>query len=131
MDHNATTDLAGLRLLLVEDEYLIAQFLAEIVQEMGAEVLGPVASVDDALELIADCPDTDAAILDVNLRGEVVYPVADVLIDRRVPLVFTSGYGRDALPTRYGDIDLFTKPVCPSVVTAALAGLRRDAARLH
>jgi len=131
MDHNASTDLAGLRLLLVEDEYLIAKFLAEIVEELGAEVLGPVASVEDALELIAHCPEIDAAILDVNLRGETVYPVADVLIDRRVPLVFTSGYGRDALPSRYGDVDLFTKPVCPSTVTAAVAGLRRRAAPLH
>jgi CheY-like chemotaxis protein len=73
------TGFDGLRLLLVEDEYLLALYLSEMLEDLGAQVLGPVASVADALELIDKAPEIDAAILDVNLAGEAVFPVADRL----------------------------------------------------
>lgn len=113
--------LAGLRLLLVEDEYLLAMYLAEALQDLGAEVLGPVGSVDDALDLIDSEPHIDAAILDVNLRGEPSYAIADVLALRHVPFVFASGYERRMLPERYRDVGICAKPFDPPMVTHVLA----------
>lgn len=124
--------IAGLRLLLVEDDYLLAQFLTEILELMGAHVIGPVASVDDALDVIERCPDIDAAILDVNLRGEPVYPVADLLGHRDVPFVFASGYGPESIPSRYRDARLCTKPVNPDALLVALERLcPRPRSALH
>lgn len=114
----------GLRLLVVEDEYLLALYLAEALADLGACVVGPVGSVDAALDLIAHSPGIDAAILDVNLGGEVVYPVADELNSRQVPFVFASGYDRDALPERYRAFGVCTKPIDPVEVGATLSQLR-------
>lgn len=117
------TGVAGLRLLLVEDEYLLATFLSQALEDMGAEVVGPVATVDDALSLIEHDTAIDAAILDVDLRGEASYPVADVLASRDVPFVFASGYERRALPDRYRHVDMCPKPFDPGMLTQALARL--------
>jgi CheY-like chemotaxis protein len=85
--------LAGRRILVVEDEYLIAVTMEEWLSEAGAEILGPVPSVQQALEMIED-HDTqlDGAVLDINLgRGETVYPVADRLNELGVPYLFATG----------------------------------------
>src|SRR4051812_9459903 len=74
--------LAGKRLLVVEDEYLIAMELCHSIEEGGGEVVGPAGSVEDALGLIAEVARLDGAVLDVNLRGQRVYPVADALAAR-------------------------------------------------
>jgi len=120
VDHVVQPCMQGLRLLLVEDEYLLALFLSEILESMGARVVGPVASVDDAIALIDRTPDIDAAILDVNLGGELVFPVADALAHRQVPIVFASGYGPDAIPSRFEDACLCMKPINPDVLCATL-----------
>ena len=114
----------GLRLLVVEDEYLLALYLSEALEDLGASVVGPVASVDAALDLIASDPEIDAAILDVNLGSESVYPVADALASRQVPFVFASGYDRDALPERYRVFDVCCKPLDPVAVGTVLSQLR-------
>ena len=84
--------MAGQRILLVEDEYFIVDDMVRTFKACGAEVVGPVASVDGALDLIAATERLDGAVLDVNLQGEMAYPVADALVARGVPFVFATGY---------------------------------------
>lgn len=90
--------LNGRWVLVVEDDYFIANDLLRQFKESGAEVLGPVASVEHALALIAATPQIDGAVLDVNLRDVMVYPVADALRDRGVPFVFATGYEKNDDP---------------------------------
>ena len=103
-------DLRGLRLLLVEDEYALAVGQADIALGLGADVLGPVASVADALSLIRRIPEIDAAVLDVNLGADTIDPVADALMARGVPFLFCTARERSALPPRFAHIPLVRKP---------------------
>jgi CheY-like chemotaxis protein len=102
--------LCGQHVLIVEDEYFLAQDLADYFQDLGVEVLGPVPSVAEALKLL-ESAEVQGAILDVNLRGERVYPVADVLRQKHVPFVFASGYGGELEPTAYAEVPRCIKPV--------------------
>jgi ActR/RegA family two-component response regulator len=104
--------LKGRCLLLVEDEYLIAADLARSLEHLGVEVIGPAASVEHALELVESEGDRlDGAVLDINLRDELVYPVADALAARGVPFVFTTGYDAVAIPNPYARAPRCEKPV--------------------
>lgn len=116
----ATDPSAGYRVLLVEDEYFLAQELLEVFQSRGAEVVGPVPSVDEALDLITATPRLDGAVLDINLQGEMVYTVADALEARGVPFVFATGYDQEAIPKRYAQAQFFGKPLVAAQVAEAL-----------
>jgi CheY-like chemotaxis protein len=100
-------DAAGLRVLLVEDEIMIALLVEEILAEFGHTVVGPASRIDRALELVAS-EAIDVAILDVNIDGKEVYPVAEALAARGIPFMFVSGYG--TLPERFRDRPRLTKP---------------------
>jgi len=117
------SNLAGRRILVVEDEYILAQCLRDLLEGDGAEVLGPVANLEDADVLLDTCPLPDAAILDINLGGQSVYPVADRLSNEHVPLLFTSGYDRELVPPRYADSPQCTKPFGVEQVREKLAAL--------
>lgn len=119
---SATPPLAGRRLLVVEDEFYLAEALAGDLAALGATVVGPVPSVDDALDLIEDTDRIDGAVLDLNLQGEYAYPVADALTERGVPFVFTTGYDASAIPGRYAAVARCEKPVDPGRVARALFG---------
>ena len=112
--HGSQPDLAaavrGRRVLVVEDEYMLAQDLRQELEGMGAEVLGPVPSVAGALALLAGTAVPDAAILDVNLGGEMVFPVAEALRERGVPFIFTTGYDGWSLPPAYAEVPRCEKP---------------------
>ena len=108
------------RILVVEDEYLLADELASELTDEGAVVLGPVSNVQDALAMIAEEATLDGAILDVNLGGEEVFPVADILIDREVPLILTTGYDPGVLPQRYAHLPWCEKPISVARITVAL-----------
>lgn len=112
--------LNSCRILVVEDEYLLADDLAQELMEEGAEVVGPVPSVARAMSLLDAHARLDGAILDINLGGEPVFPVADLLIDRGVPVLFTTGYDAAALPSRLAHVPRCEKPVNIARVTAAL-----------
>ena len=114
--------LKGRRVLLVEDEYMIAEDMAQTLNSQGVKVVGPVASVDDALRLLSEA-EIDLAILDVNLGGEAVWPLADTLRARDIRFVLTTGYDRSALPTRYADAPRCEKPVDLALLTATLLRL--------
>jgi CheY-like chemotaxis protein len=102
--------LTGKRILVVEDDYFIAKGLSRGLRALGADVVGPAASVPDALALIA-VEHLDGGSLDLNLRGEAGYAVADALAERGIPFVFTTGYAEDALPRRYAAVPRCQKPV--------------------
>ena len=103
--------LEGRRVLVVEDEYLLAEDLHEELERQGAEVLGPVASVAEALELLRQGPAPHMAILDINLGGEMAYPVADALLARGIPFLFATGYDAWSIPEAYADVPRMEKPV--------------------
>jgi ActR/RegA family two-component response regulator len=104
--------LRGRCLLIVEDEYLIAADLTASLESLGVQVIGPAASVEEALSLVDNNSDRlDGAVLDINLRNDRVYPVADVLTARGVPFVFTTGYDAIAVPTAYACAPRCEKPV--------------------
>jgi CheY-like chemotaxis protein len=98
------------RILVVEDEYLIAMSLADALENAGSVVVGPVPSVDKAIQKIELEPHIDAAVVDVNLGGVLAYAVADMLIARKIPFVFTSGYEDNVLRERYSQVKNCPKP---------------------
>ncbi|HKI14226.1 MAG TPA: response regulator [Roseiarcus sp.] len=109
------------RILIVEDEYLIALSLGDALEAAGSVVLGPVPSVDKAIEIIESEPQIDAAVVDVNLGGVLAYPVADTLLARNIPFIFTSGYEDKILRARYPQIRNCLKPYLFSKMEEALA----------
>jgi PAS domain S-box-containing protein len=98
------------RMLIAEDEALVAIMMEDIALEFGWSVVGPFARTADALAA-AKAEPVDAAILDVSLNGELVYPVADVLAGRGVPFVFTTGYGAESIDRRFAHIPVLQKPI--------------------
>ena len=112
--------LRNRRILVVEDEYLIAVTLQEWLEGAGFVVVGPVASVEKAVKLIDSETDIGAAVVDVNLGGVFAYAVADKLLARKIPFIFTSGYEDDVLRTRYPQIRNCHKPCLLSDMQEAL-----------
>jgi DNA-binding NtrC family response regulator len=117
---NVRTDVTGKKVLLVEDEYFIADDMARYFEQSGMTVVGPAARVKDALHLIAGTPDLDGAVLDINLQDESVFAVADALSRRNVPFIFATGYDAAVIPSNYGQIKRCEKPVDPAKVAATL-----------
>lgn len=111
--------LRGRRVLVVDDEFLIAAFLKEVIEETGAIVVGPANSYADALKL-AETETVDAALLDVNLAGKQSYPIATLLRARDVKLAFLTGMGTHALPAEFRDVATLTKPVDIDTLLATL-----------
>jgi len=89
--------LAGKRVLVVEDEYLVALLVEDMLSDAGCIVIGPFSRVRDALAA-ADTEVVDIAVLDVNVAGEMVFPVAHLLEKKGTPFLFVTGYGQAALP---------------------------------
>ncbi|UFN50134.1 response regulator [Roseomonas sp. OT10] len=123
--HNQDTmmsKLEGRRVLVVEDETLVAMLVEDTLLDAGAQVMGPVASVAAALALIAEQV-PDVAVLDLNLAGETSEPIADELTRLGVPFVVASGYGQSGVPERHANVPVLAKPYAPEELTAALARL--------
>ncbi len=103
------TDLRGRRVLVVEDQYCIAGDVAEALIARGAEVIGPVPTVDKALDMV-ETNRLDGAILDIDLRGEIGYAVADALASRAIPFVFATGCDQRTVPARFRQVPFCEKP---------------------
>jgi DNA-binding NtrC family response regulator len=123
MPEDTSEALGGLRLLVVEDEFIIAIDLAQTLEDLGAEVVGPAGSVRDALDLVKSQGDRlDGAVLDVNLRDQQVFPVADALAERGVPFVFTTGYDTIVTPERHAAVPRCEKPVDKASLVRLFSG---------
>ncbi|WP_336489483.1 response regulator [Methylobacterium nigriterrae] len=116
------TSLAGRRVLVVEDEYVIAMDMQSSLQEVGAEVAGPVPDAEQALALI-EAASLDAAVLDVNLRGEAVYTVADRLRERDVPYQFATGESQIVDRSDYRSRPRLEKSILDTELVRALGKL--------
>lgn len=121
--------LAGLHVLVVEDESLVAMFVEDALTELGCVVVGPVARVDAALEL-SRTHRVDAAVLDINVAGEKVFPVANELYEHSIPVVFATGYGLAGLAEPHSNSIVLQKPYSTEKLRLALeAALRERHAR--
>lgn len=114
-----THGLASKRILIVEDEHLVALDIAHEVAARGAHVIGLVGTLTAALDAIATT-DLDGAILDINLMGEMAFPAADALSDRHIPFVFATGYSITEIPARHVNVSRVGKPAAPGVICRAL-----------
>jgi len=114
--------LDGQRILLVEDNFGIAKSLAMLFQRYGAIIVGPAGTVEDAMALIEAEPHIDGAVLDVNVRDQLVYPVAEALRERRTRMVFVTGYDRDYIAPEFADIPCMLKPWNAEQLMKVLAG---------
>jgi len=98
-----------LRVLIVEDEVMISMMIEDMVCDLGGEVVGPAPKFEQAMALALE-EDLDLAVLDVNLDGLVVYPIADVLRCRNIPFIFMTGYDSSVVPQRYQHECVLSKP---------------------
>lgn len=103
--------LAGLRILLAEDETILSLLIEDLLVEAGATVIGPAPSVGTALDLLRDEPAVDGAVLDYNLGGEMIEPVADALTAQRIPFVIVTGYGENRVNGSYPHATVLAKPI--------------------
>jgi ActR/RegA family two-component response regulator len=111
------------RILVVEDDYFWADELGGGLSRAGALVLGPTGTVASALELLAPAPGLDAAVIDMNLRGERADPVADRLLALRVPVLLVTGYECSSLTETHAGLPCLEKPVALDAVFGALSRL--------
>src|SRR5450759_4812834 len=113
---------SGRRVLVVEDEVLVAWLLEDMLADIGCAVVGPATSVNQALAMI-DAEAIDVAVLDVNLNGQLSYPIADALAARGVPFVFSTGYDKDRMLDGYKTFPVLQKPFHQSELSDILAKL--------
>jgi CheY-like chemotaxis protein len=112
------------RILVVEDEFLIALDIAGVLEQAGHQVIGPHGSIAEALRAI-EGQEVDGALLDANLAGQPVGTIADALTVRRIPFAFISGYGRDQLPAQYRAAPLIKKPFMAKDLLAAVGAFAK------
>lgn len=126
-----SNQLSGKSVLMVEDEYLIADALCSALEMEDMRVVGPFPNVASAMQALDEGAAVDAAVLDVNLNGERVYPLADRLMAENVPIVLTTGYDGDAIPRGYAHLELLQKPVPLQQLFGCLSDLFTKAAATH
>jgi CheY-like chemotaxis protein len=112
--------MSGLRVLVVEDIFIIADGLGALLRESGCEVVGPVAQLEQALALAGNAA-LDGAILDINLDGQPCFPIDAILSERGIPYIFVTGYANDGLPVKYRGIPRLTKPFDPADLVKVVA----------
>lgn len=119
----ALAGLAGRRVLVVEDDWLSASEIARVLEAENCVVIGPAPTVALALAHVESGAALDAALLDINLQGQLSYEVADLLLARGVRFAFVTGYPKTILPRRFSNVPLYEKPFEPRRV---LSGLLAD-----
>ncbi|WP_342452432.1 response regulator [Pararoseomonas baculiformis] len=110
-------------MLVVEDEFFIADDLVRALRVAGAEVLGPVQNLERALTIISNEAELDAAVLDISLGRDMSYAIADRLLQLGMPFVIATGYARDSLPSRFQHVPYWEKPYDPRALASSLPGV--------
>jgi CheY-like chemotaxis protein len=118
--------MKGLRILVVEDEFLLACTLEEDLQTFGAKVIGPCCNLAEALAA-SRCQAFDLAVLDINLNGDMVYPLAAELTARGIPFLFLTGYGALDLPEEFRAMPRLSKPYSAKSLAAEIGRIREKA----
>jgi len=117
------------RVLIVEDEAAVSMLLEDMVLEFGTEIVGPAATLEEAMALVRR-EHIDAAILDVNVRGEMAFGVADYMGGAGIPIIFATGYGSQIVPVRFRNSAFLNKPfgydAMADSLRRVLAGARCD-----
>lgn len=117
----------NLRILVLEDEFIIADEIASILEDAGHTVIGPTATVEAAISrLEEDAAKPDAAIIDANLRGDSSLPVARKLRELSVPFCICTGYRSNDLSSEFGEVAMVQKPVSPAAILATIRSLVGD-----
>lgn len=117
----------GQRAFIVEDETLVLFNLEDILSELGCVVVGQAMHLSEAVRLAGNVDEVDFALLDVNLRGEQVFPVAELLRERGIPVIFATGYGAGGLPDAWREHPVIVKPYTHQDVEKALNKLPKAA----
>ena len=118
-------ELAGRRILVIEDSPVVGPFTVDVLGELGCEVVGPAPNMAAARTLV-EAGGFDAAMLDVHIRGERVFPLCEMLDAKRVPFVFTSGYADWTMPEKWSARPRLNKPYTIDQVARALRRLLPD-----
>ncbi len=121
---NESAKLNGLKVLVVEDEMMVSMLIEDMLSDLGCEVVGPASRLDEAIAL-ANEAELDCAVLDVNLGGQPIFPLADLLREKGAPFAFATGYGDAGAPLGF-DAPIIRKPYDVTQVAAAVAGLLAD-----
>lgn len=120
---SAEAKLVGLKVLLVEDEALVAMLATELLNDLGCEIGGVATSVSEGLARIEAGADFDVAILDVNLNGEKSFPIADALVAHDRPFLFATGFGSADIAQRFPGILMLLKPYSAHALARSLEAL--------
>jgi DNA-binding NtrC family response regulator len=128
MSEGGSDRLNGCRVLVIEDEYFLADDLERILKRNGADVIGPVGERAQAMMLI-DQDGFDVAVVDINLHDQTAYPLADELERQAIPFVFATGYSANVIPHRYKHIACWEKPFEPAAIVNELSSLCQRAAK--
>ena len=118
-------ELKGRRILVIEDSPVVGPFTAELLADLGCEVVGPAPNMAAARELIENGEEMDGALMDIHIRGERVFPLCDVLAGKGVPFVLTSGYADWQMPDKWQDRPRLNKPYTIEQIEKALSELLR------
>jgi CheY-like chemotaxis protein len=121
MQPTVPSALRGRCIFIVEDDCVTAMDLAETLSAAGAQIVGPAGTIENALELLSRRPQLDIALLDIEVEGAFVFDVADELVKRSVPIVFTTGYERHEIPARFHAARHCEKPVGIAAIAHALS----------
>jgi len=120
--HDPRQILSGRRILIVEDEALVAMMIEDFLTDLGCQIIGPVSNAEDALGLIRETA-LDGATLDINLGSEEVLPVAEALEAQGVPFMIISGYDRENVRSRYNKWPIIQKPFTSNSLAEGLVRL--------
>lgn len=115
------TKLQGLKVFVVEDESLVAMQLEDMLLDLGCDLVGMAMRVVRALELVESAARIDVAVLDVNIAGDKIYPVAELLRSKGVPIVFATGYGRAGVEPEWQSYEILQKPYTANEVAEKIA----------
>jgi CheY-like chemotaxis protein len=124
------THFAGVKVLVVEDEGAVAIMIEDMLEALGCEIVSSAARVAEAREIAATA-DIDLAVLDVNVAGLPVFPVAEILRERQIPFLFSTGYGASGLPTEFAGQPVLSKPFSEQELQQKLSLILRGPEAIH